>query len=151
MHKCKRPEYANSEGSAINVEYEHPEYGWIPFTAVPDDVEPLGREIYEAAKRGDYGPVGPYVEPEPEPEPVPESVTRAQGKAALVQAGLWADVLAYIDGMSDPTEKAFAEIALNDTLDWHRDSPFLNEAATAIGLSQKQLDELFIAASKIRL
>ena len=33
----------------IDVEYEHPKFGWIPFTASPDDVEPLGRQLYAAA------------------------------------------------------------------------------------------------------
>ena len=28
-----------SIGGAIDVEYEHPKYGWIPFTASPNDSE----------------------------------------------------------------------------------------------------------------
>src|SRR5690554_5684635 len=51
-------------------------------------------------------PVQPYV---------PDQVTRAQGKAALIQAGLWQAVLDYVDGIADPTEKALALVALNDT------------------------------------
>jgi phosphoenolpyruvate-protein kinase (PTS system EI component) len=41
-----------SIGGAIDVEYEHPKYGWIPFTASPDDSEELGREIYALAIKG---------------------------------------------------------------------------------------------------
>lgn len=90
--------------------------------------------------------------PQPEPEPVvPEAVTRAQGKAALVQAGLWADVLAYVAGITDPTQQALAEIALHDTLEWRRDSPFLAACAVGLGLTPEQLDALFIAASEIVL
>lgn len=88
----------------------------------------------------------------PEPEPVvPESVTRAQGKAALVQAGLWADVLAYVAGIADPTQQALAEIALHDTQEWRRDSPFLAACAVGLGLTPEQLDALFIAAGEIVL
>ncbi|KFF48785.1 hypothetical protein GY26_12330 [Gammaproteobacteria bacterium MFB021] len=32
----------------LDCEIEHPELGWIPFTASPDDLEPLGREIHAA-------------------------------------------------------------------------------------------------------
>lgn len=87
----------------------------------------------------------------PAPPYVPEQVTRAQGKAALIQAGLWQAVLDYVEGITDPTEKALADVALNDTQDWRRDSPFLNQAALAVGLSEEQLDDLFTAAAQIAL
>lgn len=51
----------------IDCEINHPVYGWIPFTADPNDVEPHGREIYAIAL--EMGPK-PYVPP-PEPEVVP--------------------------------------------------------------------------------
>ena len=46
-----------SIGGAIDVEYEHPKYGWIPFTASPDDSEELGREIYALAMKSDVAPM----------------------------------------------------------------------------------------------
>lgn len=54
-YECRNP--VRISESAINLELNHPVYGWIPFTASPDDVELHGREIYEAAARGDYGEV----------------------------------------------------------------------------------------------
>jgi hypothetical protein len=48
---------------SIDLEIDHPQYGWIPFTASPDDVEPMGRELYEQAVAGDFGPVAEYVAP----------------------------------------------------------------------------------------
>lgn len=82
---------------------------------------------------------------------VPMLVSRAQGKAALIQSGLWPQVLSYVESITDPTAKALAEVALNDTTEWRRDSPFLTEAATAIGLTQADLDQLFISAAEIQL
>ena len=82
---------------------------------------------------------------------VPQSVSRAQGKAALIMAGKWDSVLQYVAGIADPAEKALAEVALNDTLDWRRDSQFLNTASAAIGLTSAQLDDLFVTASAIAL
>ncbi len=78
-------------------------------------------------------------------------ITRAQGKAALIQAGLWDAVLAHVAGIADPTERALAEVALHDTLEWRRSSPFLNAAAAALGLTDEQLDALFAMAESVEL
>lgn len=97
------------------------------------------------------GPGQPWQSPEPAAPTVPASVTRAQGKAALIGAGLWPGVQAYVAGIPDPTQQALAEVALNDTLEWRRDSPFLAAAAAGLGLTPEQLDGLFIAAAQIVL
>lgn len=39
----------HAPGGRIDCEYDHPKFGWIPFTASPADVEPLGRDLYAAA------------------------------------------------------------------------------------------------------
>ena len=82
---------------------------------------------------------------------VPQSVSRAQGKLALIGAGLWPAVIAFVEGITDPAQKAYAEVALNDTQEWRRDSPFLAGAAAALSLSDEQLDALFIAAAEVTL
>lgn len=82
---------------------------------------------------------------------VPQQVSRAQGKAALIRQGLWPSVLNYANSIEDETERQLAEVALNDTTDWQRSSPFLNAAAQALGLTAEQIDDLFIEASQIQL
>lgn len=82
---------------------------------------------------------------------VPQSVARAQGKAALIGAGLWAGVLAFVAAIEDDTERALAEVALHDTQTWQRNSPFLNGAKDGLGLTDEQLDALFVAAAGIEL
>lgn len=57
--KIKNIKY-NSIGT-IDCELEHEKYGWIPFTAAPDDVEEFGRNIYREAKEGNYGDIAPYI------------------------------------------------------------------------------------------
>ncbi|WP_044547581.1 hypothetical protein [Mesorhizobium japonicum] len=45
-------EYRNAafnQFGTVDLEINHPEYGWIPFTASPDDSEELGREIFASA------------------------------------------------------------------------------------------------------
>lgn len=104
---------------------------------------------------GGFSVIEPPVPEEPpapeEPPGPPTVVTRAQGKAALIQSGLWASVVSYVDGIEDPTEQALARVALGDTTEWRRDSPFLTDAAAALGLSETQLDDLFVTAAAIIL
>ena len=56
--KYRNPTF--NENGTIDVEIEHPDFGWIPFTASPDDSEPHGRQIFndlkdEAAPYGGNG------------------------------------------------------------------------------------------------
>lgn len=39
----------HAAGGMIDCEYNHPKFGWVPFTANPNDVEQLGRDLYAAA------------------------------------------------------------------------------------------------------
>ena len=92
----------------------------------------------------------------PEPAPVqtsvvPQSVSRAQGKLALIGAGLWPAAVAFVEGITDPTQRAYAEVAMHDTQEWRRDSPFLASAAAALDLTEEQLDTLFITAGGLQL
>lgn len=40
----RNPRY--EESGDITCEIEHPDYGWIPFTASPDDPEEFGRRLF---------------------------------------------------------------------------------------------------------
>ena len=122
--------YKNASGSIIAVSpIQSPNESWVALT--PEEVEAHL-----------HPPVVPIV---------PQSVSRAQGKIALSQAGLWEQVLQYADGITDPGQKLIAEVALNDTTAWERDSPFLNAVATALEITSEQMDALFIAAAEIKI
>lgn len=114
-----------------------------------DTTPPEGKVWTGEVVEGDDGPEAVFADAPP--PPVPAEVTRAQGKAALIQAGLWSAVESYVEAISDPTDKALAEVALYDTLHWRRDSPFLNAAAVALGMTEQQLDDLFRQAAQIAL
>lgn len=143
----RNPQYSNADGTTIDVELKHPEYGWIPFTASPDDPEELGRDIYAAAIAGEYGPVAPYVAPPPEPTYVPQQVTRRQGRLALLEVGKLDDVEAAIAAIADPAERRAAEIEYEaDT--WERSNAFLQSMWAQLGGTESELDSLFILASE---
>lgn len=139
-----------------------PEYHFSPHTgehietATPADW--MGRTsiappAYDRATQGAFFRDGVWeVETaQPPAQPVPQQVTRAQGKAVLIQMGLWQAVLDFVAAIQDPTQRALAEVALHDTQYWQRSSPFLNTAAAALGITQEQMDDLFVAASQVVL
>ena len=140
------PEYPDEETLA--------EYGVYPVTPVVPDYDPSTQvlESTGCAYNAELQRWETTFQVRPLPPPTaPESVTRAQGKAALITAGLWSGVMSFVASIPDPTERALAEVALHDTQEWRRSSPFFNAAATALGLTGEQLDALFLAASKIEL
>ena len=86
----------------------------------------------------------PKPEPEIEPEEprVPASVTPAQAKLALYDAGLFDDVDALV--MNYPYRPV--SIWWTSALAFHRDHAYLNAIGIELGLSDEQIDTLFIAA-----
>ena len=53
--------YANANGDAVDCIVTSVEFGEIPFTASPNDVEAYGREIYSKAINGDFGTIADFV------------------------------------------------------------------------------------------
>lgn len=123
----------------IDCEFNHPVYGWIPFTADPNDVEPHGREIF--AQASGMNPAA-YVEPAP---PVPQEVSRFQARAALMQAGLLETADLAVAASGDP----FLQLAWKEAVAFPRSSPGIAALAPALGLTDADLDDLFRAAALI--
>lgn len=85
------------------------------------------------------------------PAPIPQQILKAQGKAYLMQQGLWDQVVNYANSITDANSKILAQVAINDAVHWNRTSPFLNAAAKALNLTSTQVDDMFITASKIEI
>jgi len=79
---CRNPRY-NRLGT-IDCEIEHPVYGWIPFTASPDDVEAHGRELH--AQLLQAGEIAPYTPPAPPTTAELAAQARAQRDSLLVES-----------------------------------------------------------------
>ncbi len=82
-----------------------------------------------------------------DPTAVPQVVSRFQARAALHLAGLLDDVEAM---MALPETPALAKLAWADAQEFKRDSPSLLGIASALGLTDAQLDSLFITAAGIK-
>lgn len=87
-------------------------------------------------------------DPPPGPPPVPSEVTMRQARLALLGAGLLPSVTAAIDALSEPTRTAARiEWEYSTTVQRHRG--LVQQLGTALGMTNEQLDALFIAAAAI--
>jgi hypothetical protein len=125
----RNPAY-NAAGT-INVEINHPVYGWVPFTASPDDIEPLGPAVFDAAK----GMAAPYVAPPAPPAP-PPSLNAAQW-------GFFLD----LTGFRDALDAALAAMP-KDTLESR--SKWAAMRNIAYGSEAYRLDVTLALVAKVR-
>lgn len=103
-------------------------------------VGPSGGEIGDTWNGVSY--VRPVIET-PEPQP-PKSVSPYQARCALHAAGLLPAVEATIANADVP-----AQIAWEYATVFERHSPFIDALAPMLGLTEEQIDDLFLAASQV--
>lgn len=77
---------------------------------------------------------------------VPQEVTRFQARAALYNAGLLESVEAYIAQVDTPM---LVKLAWADAQTFSRTSDMIVSVAAGLGLTDAQIDALFIAAAVI--
>ena len=122
----------------IDCEINDPQFGWIPFTASPDDIYSVGREVFEAAK----DVAEPYIPPTPEEILAAERAamvcTPAQMRLVLHRMGLLAQVQAIAE--ADPEASIVWEYATQIV----RTSPLIEALAT--NFTPEQIDDIFRAA-----
>ena len=107
--------------------------GWSGLVTVP--------EVQEWLAAGNTPE--PYVPP---PPPIPATVTRFQALAVLAAGGYLDTVRTYINTLD---QNNVQRLAWENAADWERSSPTLNALAQMLGLTNAQVDELFVAAAKV--
>ena len=87
--------------------------------------------------------IAAYVEPEPLPEPIPEVITMRQARLQLLEVGLLDDVeaLVALDRKSQIEWEYASEV--------YRQSPLIESIKEAMRLTDEQIDNMFITASKL--
>ena len=99
----------------------------------------------ESASTGDMYEEGKFVPPEAR-DPTIQSITRRQGRLALLDVGRLDAVENYIDGIEDPKQRRAAQIEYEaDT--WERGNQFLRDMWAQLGGTAEQLDDLFVLAA----
>jgi len=87
--------------------------------------------------------------PEPyiaQPPPIPSTVTRFQALAVLAAGGYLDTVRTYINTLD---QNNVQRLAWENATDWERTSPTLNALATMLGLTDTEVDDLFVAAAQV--
>ena len=80
---------------------------------------------------------------------IPQSVTMRQARLALLGAGLLDDVDTAIAAIPDPVQRKAAQIEWEYANTVERQSAFVQQLAAGLGMTDAQLDDLFIAAGGI--
>lgn len=151
---------AYNQFGTVDVEINHPDFGWIPFTASPDDPEPFGRDLFAEI---DHATVAPYVAPPAPPASVPEVISDRQFFQALAVQGVIteAEALAAVKTGDIPTgmlplvaalpeEGQFAaEMLLSGATEFKRSLPLTAAFGSAFGWTNQQIDSFWIAASAL--
>lgn len=156
-------EYRNAKVLAngwIDCELNHPDFGWIPFTADPNDA---GTQ-FDVAELHQTMLNDPKTEPwdgKPMPRFVPQEITRSQCAMQLFTLGMIsgeeaiamtqtgvppAAVQSYLNTLP-ATDKVKATIGFA-AASYHRDNPVLLALMEANDLDSDQIDDFFIAASQ---
>lgn len=87
--------------------------------------------------------------PQPPPAPVvPFAVTMRQARLALLGAGLLDDVEASINALPSPQKEA-ARIEWEYSQEVQRHNGFVSVLAPSLGLTESQLDQMFIQAATL--
>jgi len=107
-----------------------------------------GRRILSRSLVFEDGAVREVLELEQESE-VPKAISMRQGRLALLAAGLLDAVEAGIAAIPDPTQRRAAEIEWEYANEIQRQSPLILALGPTLGLSDSQIDELFIAGAAI--
>lgn len=108
-------------------------------TASPDEIAVV--EDANAAIRMALG----VSEPPALVPPVPAGVSRFQARAALAMAGL----LPAVDAAIAASSSVIAQLAWADAQVFERSSPTIAGLASALGLTEAQIDDLFRTAGRI--
>lgn len=80
---------------------------------------------------------------------VPQSAPRKQARQALVLAGLYEQAIAAIAAIPDAQQRMLAQIEWDDSPAYERQSPLVQQVGAALGLSDEQIDNLFVTASTL--
>lgn len=142
MFEWRHPRFRPS--GTIDLEINHPDFGWIPFTASPHDAEEHGRALFEASKNV----AAPYVPPplEQQRAAIPD-LTARQFRLGLLNAGLTpSQVTAAIEELPASLEKETAKVEWEYATTFHRLHPLIATVGAALGLTDDQIDAMWQAA-----
>lgn len=141
----RNAKWLNVEHTAIDLEVEHPQFGWIPYTAIDGVASTQG--VFDAVVGGAAGVVAEYT-PAPVVVSVPQAVTMRQARLAMLSTGILGAVETAFANLPDQ-DGAAARIEWEYSADVRRDWPLVIQITSALGMTDAQIDDLFTLASTL--
>lgn len=136
--------------ATVQIDPMAPLPGAGTLTAPP---ETMGSEV--AQWRGDAWLILPERPPlpDPQPAPVPTSCSPAQGIVSLyaIKGITEDDVHAAIEQIPDAVERYKAQVGFTRATQWERQSATMQALASLLGLTEQDLDALFVFAAGVKL
>jgi hypothetical protein len=145
----RNPVWKNSTKTLIGVSkvLSETQNGPLVYLNEEDIIVEQSHPLFDRIASGEFGEVADFVRPPAQVVLVPHEVTLAQARTALMQAGLFDTVNSFIQNSNNP----LAKMAWEYTNMVARDGALVTALAPAIGFTEAQLDQLFIAAAAIKL
>lgn len=110
-----------------------------PYRSFYEVLRETGTPAYEGIEDGKW-----VVRTEPQPIQIPQSVSARQARLALLQANLLSTVTASVTSMPEEVQ-----ITWEYATEWYRTDPLVISIGSSLGLSNTQMDELFLTASTL--
>ena len=141
--------YVTANKTMIDLFATCEEYGEIPMTLNLVDTEDIhtfvkadGSEVplEEYCKTQT---IASYVEPEPLPEPIPKVITMRQARLQLLEDGLLDEVELLV------SKDRKSQIEWEYANEVYRQSPLIDLVKETISLTDEQIDDMFLSASKL--
>lgn len=143
----RNPVYIHAE--LINCEVNHPRFGWIPFTANPNDVELHGRMIYADIVSSGV-PITPYKPPTVEQlRETMEPLSQKQMRLQLWSQGLGSAKIDEAIASLVAEDQDRAAIIFNHETRFTRLDPSVIVVLGKLGMTDEQMDAFWDAALKI--
>jgi hypothetical protein len=139
--------YSRADKTRIDMEVNHPKWGWIPTTADLNDVEEHGRLLHAAAA----SVATPYQAPPPPTETQIRAamprLTARQLRLGLVNAGISpAQVTAALEAMPPSSDADKALIEWEYATEFNRLHPLIATVGTQLNLTADQIDTMWLAS-----
>lgn len=130
--------YAQITNGIVTAVTQTADYINSPDMVPIDGLRDIGGYRYNA-DTGEFTPPAPV-------SSIPQSVTAFQAKAALLHANLLDNVESM---MANPATPRIVKLAWNEALHFERQSPTVAAMASALGLTDAEIDSLFVYASEV--
>ncbi len=131
----------------VETELKHTSYHPTQIDLLKADANEMGTPLDDYSTMINEW-VNSYTAPPDGPPIVPQEVSSAQAMCALLAAGLLDDVESM---MAHPDTPRIHKIAWNKAQTFRRDSPTMLALAAQFGMTETELDSLFIYAGNVNL